>query len=458
MKLKNIHIHFFLFIGIILILGCTKDNDINIDDPVVQDSSFVRIIIDDSYQSMIGFGGALSWYCDRIIKSNKKEEIIDLMVNDLGMDILRLKNWYYPKNYPDNKVPNEMETSWFISHFDATDELYSLVKAANPEISILFSSWGPTSYLKNNGKLDHGTLKKQDGEFMYDEYAEYWVDVLNNISFVPDYLSIQNEPTWLADWTTCEWAAKETASLPSYEIAFDKVAEKLMTFGKTPTLVGPESANVSYNAFHAFANELKDNPNLGAYAYHLYNFNENSSLVDIKNTMRTIGNNYSNHPRMMTEYSGFSWMKTAQVINANLREGNAEAYIYWTLMWAEDSEDAMIKVKQNGDYELTEFYYLLKHYAKFIDKDYVRIGLISEEDDLDQLAFINPEGNKLVLITVNPSFEQINSYIDIEGKKMIDIEMYQSTEESPFNQSSFQADSELRFEGNSISTLVINIE
>src|SRR5690606_21979915 len=62
----------------------------------------VTLTIDPTttYQEMVGFGGALTWHCDRITSSAKSQEMYDLMFEDLGMDILRLKNWYYPQNYP----------------------------------------------------------------------------------------------------------------------------------------------------------------------------------------------------------------------------------------------------------------------------------------------------------------------------------------------------------------------
>ena len=103
----------------LFVLSCNQDggninpNDLNADKHVLKVES------NEQYQSMIGFGGSISWYCDRIIRSPKKNEIISSIVHDLGLDILRLKNWYYPLDYPEKKDVNEMEISWFLSHFNA---------------------------------------------------------------------------------------------------------------------------------------------------------------------------------------------------------------------------------------------------------------------------------------------------------------------------------------------------
>lgn len=180
---------------LVSLAGC----DSGVDSPdETDDSSAVQVTLDPSttHQEMVGFGGAVTWYADRVTSSDQQAEIADLMFEDLGLDILRLKNWYYPAGYPDDKTPDEMEVSWFKPHFDATHELYTLAKEHDEDIDILLSSWTPPSALKSNGELEQGTLKKEDGTFMYGAYAQYWMDVLDHIDFSPRYLSTQNEPSY----------------------------------------------------------------------------------------------------------------------------------------------------------------------------------------------------------------------------------------------------------------------
>lgn len=83
---------------------------------------------------MIGFGGALTWYSDRVLVNSKSEEIYQLMFEDLGMNILRLKNWYYPQDYPVNKSPEVMLTSGDKTMFEATNLFYAKAKENNLKI------------------------------------------------------------------------------------------------------------------------------------------------------------------------------------------------------------------------------------------------------------------------------------------------------------------------------------
>ena len=65
---------------------------------------------------------------------------------------------------------------------------------------------------------------------MYEAFAEYWNDVLDHLSFKPDYISIQNEPAWITpDWETCEWRPTETVDFPGFVNAFDAVYNKIST-------------------------------------------------------------------------------------------------------------------------------------------------------------------------------------------------------------------------------------
>ena len=461
-----------IFLSLLVFSHCGDTNEDPIDEDPPEES-FYKVTVNPAvtFQEMVGFGGALTWYCDRVTSSSKKEELYDLMFNDLGMDILRLKNWYYPVNYPDNKSTAEMEVSWFKQHFDATNVLFDVAKQKNPTMKVLFSSWAPPSSLKSNGilngspdgSLDKGTLKKNDdGEFMYDEFAAYMDDVLNNITFNPDFLSFQNEPSYTnPGWETCEWRPSETATFPGYDIAFDKVYDKIKDKPNPPMMIGSESANLGNssfgNTFSTFADKLKDKNHLGMHAYHPYNLNESSTTSNMELSLKVL-ENYQDRPNMMSEYSGMSWFKTAQFINRTLYVANSSAYIYWELMWAEDSEFAMIQVAQNGNYTLTPFYYLMKHYAKHISQGYKRIDLNSQFATLDAVSFISPAEDKVTCVILNPSGTSIDIKIEVPNHSNKAVSAWESTQSSQYVEiQNLSPDSIIRLKANSITTIVVSI-
>lgn len=383
-------------------------------------------IIDPSvtYQEMIGFGGSLTWYAERITASPLKAQICQLLFEDLGADILRFKNNYYPLGYPGVKSPETMENSSIKNLYTVTGELCAIAKQYNPDIQTLVSSWTPPSALKSNNNLREGTLKKESGVFMYEAFGQYWNDLLDNLQFNPDYISIQNEPGWITpDWETCEWRPAETADFPGYDAAFDAVYGKISTRTNPPEMIGPEAENIGYssklggNTFALFSDPLKNKAHLAAYAYHTYNFPASALIAQTKADLNMVRDSYGNRPCIMTEYSNFTWFNTAWFIIQNLNEANASGYIYWLMAWADTNNDSMIRLSSTGTYTLTPFYYVMQHFSKEIDRGYRRIKILSPETPMS--AFIDPSGKKITIVAVNPDTEEVLSDFEVPGKTVI---------------------------------------
>ncbi len=385
-------------------------------------------------QEMVGFGGALTWYCNWVTTNNKKNEIADLMFDDLGIDIIRFKNWYYPGNYPVNKSTADMpdvDNDYAKSHWDATNQLYELAKERNPNVKILLSSWGPPTALKSNGKLQEGTLKKDASGFMYDAFADYWVDVLDNVPFNPDYISIQNEPTFITSgWTTCQWSINETGSLPGYNAAFNKVYDKIKNRTHVPVMIGPESQDIP--TFVTFANVLKDNPNCSMYAYHPYNINSGTAESAVTSSLKSVGG--FTKPNLMTEYSDnlTDWYTTALFIHKSLVEANSSGYVYWKLSWSTPSsgtDAGMISMQSSSStagYKVTPYYYLIKHFSKHIDAGHHRVEATSNNASVFTSAFISPDNSKLTLVIINNNASTKEIKLKVTGKTSTGISAFQS--------------------------------
>ena len=82
---------------------------------------------------MIGFGGSLTWYSDRIMTSPNKNKICQLLFEDMGMDLVRFKNNYYPQGYPAVKTTDVMENSGIKTLFTVTGQLNEIAKQYDPE-------------------------------------------------------------------------------------------------------------------------------------------------------------------------------------------------------------------------------------------------------------------------------------------------------------------------------------
>ena len=460
--MKNAFPFVMIFCLAALCHSCKENPGGETEDPVVY-----TVAVDPTvtYQEMIGFGGSLTWYSERIMTSPDKNKICQLLFEDMGMDIVRFKNNYYPQGYPAVKTTDVMENSGLKNLFTVTGQLNDIAKQYNPGILTLISSWTPPSALKSNNNLRQGTLKKEGGAYMYEAFADYWVDMLDNLSFNPDYLSIQNEPSWITpDWETCEWRPTETADFPGYVNAFDLVYEKIGTRPNPPKLIGPEAENLGVskfggNTFAAFSDPIKDKPHLAAYAYHTYNWSATTSISETTSMLNMVRDNYGNKPCIMTEYSNFSWLKTAQFIINNINEANASAYLYWLMAWDDANALSMIRITSSGSFTVTPFYYVMKHFAKNVDKGYDRINASSGTSSIKFSAFANPSGTKITVVIVNPL--STPTYIDftVKNKTIKTVSAVQTVEGSMYKDlGSITADKYFTLKPSSVTTAVIELQ
>jgi hypothetical protein len=419
------------------------------------------------YQEMVGFGGALTWYSDRVTSSPNSEEIMTHMFDSLDLDILRLKNWYYPANYPANTAPTSFETSWFSTHFAAAPELYNRAKEYDENLKVLLSSWGPPSALKSNGALEEGALKKENGVFMYSELAQYYMDVLDNVGFEPDWFSIQNEQGYTnSGWTTCEWRPQESDSVASFTTAFDSVYQRLQQRSVKPLMLGGETENIasavwdnSQNSFGAFADELLTHPGVYAWGFHLYNYagtGINSSNASYLNMIR---DSYGNKPAIMTEFSSesLSWSAMANVIQSTLMESNAAGYVYWQLMWDESAPNAMVTVDANGDYVLTDYYYLMKHFSRYISQGDTRVEISGSGSSVKASAYLKPTGDSLVVVITNNSAADETVVLNSGSSQTSLVQYFQSVEGSVYNEITGADLSNLTVPARSVSTLLLDL-
>jgi len=393
------------------------------------------------HQTMVGFGGCLSWYADWVYNGTEANaaEIETLLYQDLGLDVIRFKNNYYPTDYPTNKIPTSV--MW--------EKEYAAAKAGNPDIQVLLSSWSPPANLKSNGERPNGgTLTKDgSGNYQYAELAQYWVDLLDHLTWSPDYLSFQNEPGYVATWDSCIFRPTETVENAGYAEAADAIWNAIKDRPNTPKMLGSEAENIGnatwpdwnggnpVNTFEALNTPLLERPYIAAHGYHLYNIWD-ESVIDSATTFQQLNmvrDSFGDRPNWMTEYSGSDWLGAARVIHNTMTEANAEAYIMWAMVWNNTIDNSVIGVEFDGTYNVGNKYYTLKHYAKHIDKGYQRVEVSGSTANVKVSGYLSPDKESITLVAINKNTEaeQISlnhslSISEIAGYQSVIGNLYQT--------------------------------
>ncbi|MFP4015729.1 MAG: hypothetical protein ACLFUI_01740 [Halanaerobiales bacterium] len=419
MQIKTIKI----FIALILILFISL--------PVLSADYEYTIDIDKTYQEIEGFGASIAWYDNWVTGHPNKEELYDIIFKELGTDILRLQNWHGK-----NKEVGEH-----------TEEIVEEAeKSLGHPVKILMTSWAPPRSLKSNDDLAHGgTLIKEDGEYAYDKFAEYWHNSLRayeGVGIVPDYISIQNEPDYEAEWNSCLFEPTETDEIAGYDKALEAVYKKLHNeMDNPPMLIGPETIGIGNNSVESYLNEL-DMDYLDAIAHHLYNGGDHQNPTSFSHGMNQLAEYQKEKPIYMTEFERGTGFQTAWLIHNSLVEENVSMYLFWELIWDNDGLVALenpwtdMQWETEKGYYKNDMYYAMQHYSKFIEPGFVRVGTDGSSNKIKVSSFISPAKDELVIVAINTLILEKEVEFNIPGTTNSETEVYKTMfveEQDKFN-------------------------
>lgn len=417
----------------VLSVGCSMDMSrhdipptIQPDSGATQPDNIAHITVDTGqrYQTLVGFGAALAWYASNLAAFPDGSPIFDDVAKNLGLDIVRFRNHY---QRTDNTYSDTLT--------DESTVISRLTASLGHAPKILLSSWSPPGSLKASGKenctgsTDPGcTLAKDGNGFVYDKFAQYFVDSLgwyaaSNIH--PDYLSIQNEPNYSPSWEGCFFDSAESTQYPSYEKALRAVRTALKSVSGAPKLLGPEVINLDNSAFNSYVTDSSRSL-YDVLAHHLYNKATWQNPDGLLGQYQSVLNDAKGLPIFQTEFDtqddkGTGGFGAAWAMHNTLAVENVSAFLYWGLLWGgragDEPSNAMVwltsdaTTNQSG-YLLRPQYYAMRHYARFTDPGYVRVAAVSKFDDVRVSAYVAPNGEQLTMVLLNVSGNEKTAVFD----------------------------------------------
>ena len=363
-------------------------------------------------QVVQGFGGALAFYGNWLTAHPNKQDIYKALfdpVDGLGISWLRLQNNFRYQTDP----AFDTDAAEFVKQANAA-------RSGKP-ISILMSSWTPPASLKSNGaegcpNTKNCTLAKVDGAYSYTGFANYWTDSIQayrKLGVDPAYVSIQNEPDWIADYGSCQFNPTESVTngvaYAGYDKALDAVYRGLQGLDKPPKLAGPETLGIGYNAVQRYMSAL--NPDqVDVLAHHLYHGGSETSPDTFDAVFDTLNKTYVGKPRFQTEFSRGSAFDTAWIIQNALTVEEATVYLYWGLAWPSATELVYLdfpwdksKWTQDSGWKKNDSYYAMKHFSLYVQPGFQRYAMRVDHPALRVSAFLSPDLNRLVAVFVNTS-------------------------------------------------------
>ncbi len=387
----------------------------------------------------------------------EQAELYELIFNELGLDILRLRNRF---RYQDE--------FWVESQEIVAEGARSLGR----DLTVLMSSWSPPPNLKSSGQTDctdqvSCTLIREGDAFPYPAFAQYWNDSLDayaELGIVPKFISIQNEPDYHPNgWEGCMFAATETAELPGYDRALEAVHGLLQQRQTPPRILGPETIGVTLGKVQGYTDAMNVGL-LDGIAHHLYDGSTWQAPDDFTLALQSL--RATNLPVFQTEFSvegsDGGAFETAWLIHNSLTHADAVAYVYWDLIWRwqGNEEGGLVAVELPDEtrwqsergYKLRSPYYSVRHFAKFTDPGWTRVGASASSDAVRVSAFVSPNEDAVTVVMLNVS----NTRRDVRLDNAFDgfaRTIIQSTDTASWQELSIPGDAPIELPASSVTTL-----
>ena len=415
---RDIRIFILLLPGVLFLLVC----------PTMTFS--VTIVVDPSetFQTIEGFGGGLvfgEWPYGRACK----DELYDSLFTTAGFSVIRINNTFDPECTDTGEVPEI--------------PMVKEIRSRYPHVKMMLTSWSPPRYLKERdttaGKFEGKplSLKKENGEFVYDQYAEYWcrsIDHFQRQGSNPDWVSIQNEPDWPASWNGCYMIPYESEQYASYGKALDAVYNKVKENGVR--LVGPDMTGVEGIGGATLDRYMEnlDVTQLSGICHHLYNGND----LDLLNSVRK---KYPDLPRYQTEKlineeqeeqgKILTWFDQMKMIHNTLVEEDVSMYLLFALTYKAASTHCCFSIDSTGEsFTPRPIYHAFKHYSKSVHRGWKRIKVTGDADpNLKVSAFSGPKGDSCAIVVVNCGDEQIAD-VSLSGVRVQSGMVHQTVQDS----------------------------
>lgn len=387
------------------------------------EDTYVKYIFDPEtkYQTVDGFGAAYTWYADRLLPKKNAEVALDALFADAKLSILRFKNEY--EYYAEDSASN---ANTMVKYYK---EARKRAAEYGEDVIVLMSCWSPPAYLKENNDITGAaTLKKdENGNYCYEEYADWWVesiDYYQSKGIQVDYVSIQNECDFAASYDGCLFSSTETDKQASYAKAYLAVYYAFeKQFGENaPKMIGPETMSSEAGTLSAYMKEVMETEpeSIYAMAHHLYvggdSDEDTNSVVpgSYVNTFMNVSSFFPEYKKWQTEFYIGHAIDTATLINNYMVYANANAYIYWSGVWEDETtefENGQLVACYNSTAEddgwrLCADYYALRHFSEFIRPGYTRIKAISGDGDVRTSVYMNEYTTKLAMVLINTSEDE----------------------------------------------------
>jgi glucosylceramidase len=392
----------------------------------------VNLYPEIEYQTMIGFGGAITeaaGYAYSKLSEENKKKVLDQYFGAEGNHYNFIRSHIDSCDfslgvYSAMTDPEDTEMKSF--QLDRDEEyIFPLLRDAKEmigeEMEIMLSPWSPPAFMKTNKD------KKQGGKLI-DEYRQFWADYIcryikeyEQKGFTVNRITVQNEPAAVQTWDSCIYTAEEEKVFVR-DFLYPAMEKNDLT--RVKINIWDHNKERMYERAMASIDE-DTNKMIDGVAFHWYS---GDHFESIQITHDAFPEKQLIFTEGCVEYSRFdsNQLRNAQMYAHDMignLNGGMTGFIDWNILLDEKGGpnhvgnfcDAPIMVDTiNDTFEVKLSCDYIAHFSRYIRKGAKRIAFSKYTSKLEMTAFKNPDGT-VVLVILNPTESTMPITIRVNG-------------------------------------------
>jgi len=386
------------------------------------------------FQTILGFGGAFTDAAAETyakLPVAKQREIIKAYFSrtqGLGYTLGRTSiNGcdFSSDTYSYDDTPGDVK----LSHFSIAHDLkyrvpfiQAALAEAHTSFTLFASPWSPPAWMKTNGDMAHGgQLKPEDKQAWADYYVRF-IQAYKQQGIPVWGVTVQNEPMSVQSWESCLYSGADErdfvrdflgptlrkSGLDAHLMIWDH--NRGIMYQRAQTVYeDPAAAQYVWGmAYHSYSGNHLDNPEAVHDAFPDKNllFTEGSRgfTTDPDEEWRN-GEWYGRNILLDLSHWAMGWTDWNLLLNQEGGPNKAGNYC----------SAPIIADTAAGTLHYQPSYYYLGHFSKFVRPGAHRIASTSNSDELQCVAFVNPD-KTLAVVVLNQTREDLEYHIWLSGK------------------------------------------
>jgi glucosylceramidase len=368
------------------------------------------------FQKIIGFGGAFTeaacYTLNRLSKANQEkllkayfdlEEGLGYTIGRIHMNSsdFSLSNYTYVED-------NDSELNSFDISRERKYVIPTIKKAESilgKSIDLLVSPWSPPAWMKTNNQMNYGGKLKPE---FYQTWANYFVKFLEEINkegLSAFALTVQNEPAAKQTWDSCLYSGEEERDFVKNHLG---PTLENSEFNDVKIFVWDHNRDIVVERAEAVLKDKEASKYVAGTAIHWYvseafeNVGKVHELFPDKQIIFSEGC-IEGGPHPGVYETGERYARNIIGDFSNW----CEAFIDWNFTLDEIGgpnhvgnycDAPILSDTINDELIFNSSYYHLAHFSKHVKPGAYRVESKSSDADIKQIAFLNPDGSKVLIL------------------------------------------------------------